>query len=174
LLKNNTAFILSLLFTVIISYLLLYIPVLEGYGLFRGLGGVSLGVLVSYIPKINLKTKFINFNWIITGLLFGTILYLAYLPKENLISEYFLVLLLMPMLIYFTSTLNINCKFLNFLGSLSFGLYAYQCVLRVLEFYIPLAQHWLFLMLIGLVLIDKLIIKIYQIVKNKKLVSKTS
>lgn len=168
LIKNTNWFILTLISIVVISYLLLYIPILEGWGLFRGLGGVSLGVLISYIPKVNLKTKFVNFNWIITGLLFVIILYLSYLPKENLISEYFLVLLLIPMLIYFTNTLNVNCIFLNFLGSLSFGLYAYQCVLRVLEFYIPLAQYLLFLILVALVLIDKLIIKIYTKFKNKK------
>lgn len=172
LIKNDKFFILVILSFVIISYLLLYIPILEDWALFRGLGGVSLGVLISYIPKVSLKTKYINFNWIITGLIFGITLYLAYLPKENLISEYFLVFLLMPMLVYFTNTLNINCSFLNFLGSLSFGLYAYQCVLRVLEYYVPLAQYWLFLILIGLVLIDKLIIKIYKGIRNKKSLSK--
>ncbi len=174
LIKNTKWLILSLVSIVVISYLLLYIPVLEGWVLFRGLGGVSLGVLISYIPKVNLKTKFVNFNWIITGLLFGIILYLAYLPKENLISEYFLVLLLIPMLIYFTNTLNVNCRFLNFLGSLSFGLYAYQCVLRVLEFYIPLAQHWLFLILIGLVLLDKLIIHLFKHYRKEKACVQTS
>lgn len=168
LIKNTNWFILTLISIVVISYLLLYIPILEGWGLFRGLGGVSLGVLISYIPKDNLKIKFVNFNWIITGLLFVIILYLSYLPKENLISEYFLVLLLIPMLIYFTNTLNVNCIFLNFLGSLSFGLYAYQCVLRVLEFYIHLDQYWLFLILVALVLIDKVIIKIYKKYKDKK------
>lgn len=167
LIKNKKVFILIILSFVVLSYLLLYLPVLEGWGLFRGLGGVSLGVLISYIPKVNLKTKYINFNWIATGILFGIIIYLSYLPKENLISEYFLVFLLIPMLIYFTNTLKVNCSFLNFLGSLSFGLYAYQCVLRVLEFYVPLAQYWLFLILIGLVLIDKLINKIYKRFRNK-------
>ncbi len=174
LIKNKKVFILIILFFVVLSYLLLYLPVLEGWGLFRGLGGVSFGVLISYIPKVNLKTKFINFNWVATGILFGIILYLSYLPKQNLISEYFLVLLLIPMLIYLTNTLNVNCKFLNFLGSLSFGLYAYQCILRVLEFYVPLAQYWLFLILIALVLIDKIIIKIYKRFRNKKLFVQTS
>lgn len=167
LLKNNTVFVLTLLFIVVVSYLLLYIPILEGWGLFRGLGGVSLGVLISLIPKVNLKTKLVNFNWVITIALACLILYLAYLPKENLVSEYFLVLLLLPMLIYFTSTLNVSSKFLNFLGSLSFGLYAYQCVLRVVEFCFPLQQYWLFLMLVGLVLIDRLIIFLFNHYKKE-------
>ena len=168
LIKNKAILISCLIGIVVISYLLLYIPILKGWGLFRGFGGVCLGVLVSQIPKINLKIKSFDFNWIITGLLFGIVLYLAYLPKENLVSEYCLVLLLMPMLIYFTNTLNVNCKFLSFLGSLSFGLYAYQCVLRVFEIYVPLEQHWLFLMLIAMVLIDKLIEFVYKTIKRKK------
>ena len=62
---------------------------LKGWGLFRGLGGVSLGALISYIPKINLKIKKFNFNWVITFLLFALVICLAYIPKPNLISEYF-------------------------------------------------------------------------------------
>ena len=165
--KSKLAFVITLLGIVIVSYLLLYIPVLEGWGFFRGLGGVSLGVLLSLIPQKDFKIKKTNFNWIIIATLLALIIYLAYLPKENLISEYFLVLLLIPMLIYFTNTLNINCWFLNFLGSLSFGLYAYQCVLRVLEFYVPLAQYWLFLILIVLVLLDKIIIHLFKHSRKK-------
>lgn len=166
--KSNRALIFCLIVSVVLNYLLYYNPFYQGIWLFGAVGGVSLGVLISFIPKINLKTKSINFNWIITLALLGVVLYLAYLPKENLVSEYFLVLLLMPMLIYFTNTLSINCRLFNFLGSLSFGLYAYQCVLRVIEYYIPLAQYWLFLILVGLVLVDKLVEHIYKRTKREK------
>ena len=88
--------------------------------------------------------------------------------------SWFLVLLLIPLLIYFTNTLTINSKLLNFLESLSFGLYAYQCVLRVLEWYVPLEQYWLFLILIGLVLIDKAIINTYKHYKNKRSIFKSN
>ena len=174
LVKNKLAIILILCSTVIASYLLLYLPVLEGWGLFRGLGGVSLGVLVSYIPKKDLKIKKINLNWIITFILLGTTIYLAYLPKHNFISEYFLIFLIMPMLIYFTNTLTINSKILNFLGSLSFGLYAYQCILRVIEFYAPLQQYWFFLILVTLVLLDKVIVQLYKKHKTKNAVKQNA
>lgn len=167
LIKNEKIFISIIFLITAVSYVLLYVPILKGWGLFRGLGGVCLGVLISYIPKLNLKVKFFNFNWLITFVLFCASVCLACLPKPNLISEYFLVLLLLPMLIYFTNNLNVNCKFLNFLGSLSFGLYAYQCVIRVIEHYAPIAQYWLFAILIGLVLIDKLIICLFKYFKNK-------
>ena len=156
LIKNNKIINIILIVIVVVSYVLLYVPILPGWGLFRGLGGVCIGALVSQIPKINFKLKKFDFNWLITFLLFATVVVLAFLPKTNMISEYFLVFLLFPMLIYFTSTLSFSCKLLNFLGSLSFGLYAYQCVLRVLEFYVALKQLWLFLILIGLVLVGKL------------------
>ena len=174
LVKNKLAIILILCSTVIASYLLLYLPVLEGWGLFRGLGGVSLGVLVSFIPKKDLKIKKINLNWIITFILLGTTIYLAYLPKYNFISEYFLIFLIMPMLIYFTNTLTINSKILNFLGSLSFGLYAYQCILRVIEFYAPLQQYWFFLILVALVLLDKVIVQLYKKYKTKNAVKQNT
>ena len=96
------------------------------------------------------------------------IICLAFLPKDNLISEYFLVLLFIPMLIYFTNTLRVNSKILNFLGSLSFGLYAYQCVLRVLEFYIPMTKPLLFIILILLVLLGSLIEYMYKKNRIKK------
>ena len=171
--NNEKWFIFILVSFVALSYFLLYFPVLEKWALFRALGGVSLGALLSYIPKINIKLKKFDLNWIITFVCLAVVIYLAYLPKENLVSEYFLVFLLMPALIYFTSTLTVDCKFFNFLGSLSFGFYAYQCVLRVIEFYTPLAQHWLFLILVALVMLDKLVnfgYKYYKKLKTKSLV----
>ena len=157
LIKNNLAFILTLVCIVIASYLILYIPVIEKFGVARGLGAVSLGVLISLIPKKIFKIKKFNFNLLLTILILAATLILAYLPKNNLISEYFLVLLLMPALIYFTSTLNISSKFLNFLGSLSFPLYVYQCVLKVLKTYFTLNQVWWFVILISLVILSKII-----------------
>lgn len=166
--KNEKIFILLLCLFVSISYIILYVPILQGFGIFRALGGISIGILFSYIKKIDLKYKNINFNLIITLLIFFIILLLAYLPKPNFISEYFLIFLLMPLLIYFTNTLNINCSFLNFLGSLSFGLYAYQCVLRVIEAYFPLEQYLLFIILISIVLIEKLVMYAIKKYKNKQ------
>lgn len=153
--KSDKWFILTLTSIVIVSYLVLYLPLLEGWGLFRALGGVSLGVIVSFIPKP--KFKWQSLTLIISLLLFLLVLYLAYLPKANLVSEYFLVLLILPALIYFSGATNVKNKAFVFLGSLSFGLYAYQCVVRVVEIYFPLEMHWLFLLLVCLTLISRLV-----------------
>lgn len=168
LIKNDKWFMALLAFFIVISYVLLYIPILEGWGIFRALGGVSLGVLISYIPKFNLKVKKFDFNWIIVFVVLGLVVYLAYMPKPDFVSEYILIFLLMPVLIYFSSTLTVKSRLLNFLGSLSFGLYAYQCVLRILELYTSLSQHWLFIILVGLVLVDRLIVFLYRKVKKKR------
>ncbi len=157
LLKNDLAFALSLVAVVVASYLVLYLPIAEKLGVVRGLGAVSFGVLISLIPQIRLKIANFQLNPLITGVLFVLVVLLAWLPKTDLTIEYFLVLLLMPMLIYFTATLKFHCKFFVFLGTLSFAIYCYQCVLRVLKAYFALEQHWLFVILVALVALDKLI-----------------
>ena len=170
LVKGRLPFVISLAAIAVVSYLILYIPIVEQLGVARGLGAVSLGVLISLIPKRIFKIKMINLNAIFVVLLFFTVLLLAFLPKENLISEYFLVLLLMPALIYFTSTLSFNFKFFNFLGSLSFLIYSYQCVLRIIKAYFNPKQYWLFIILIGMVLLTKLC---YFLIKRAKNANKS-
>lgn len=157
LIKSDIFFIATLIFFVIACYLVLYIPIIEGLGFCRGLGGVSLGVLISYVKKIEFKLRSFNFGYVIVAILFAVIAYLAYLPKQNLISEYFLVLLLIPMLIYFTNTLKINSRIMNFIGSLSFGLYAYQCILRVLERYWQLDSYIFFIILLVISVVSRII-----------------
>ena len=171
LIKSKRLFILAITVIAVCSYLILYIPLVEKLGVARGLGAVSLGVLLSYIPKIELKVRKINFNLILTALIFGAVAYLSFLPKDNLVCEYLLVFILMPMLIYFTNTLKVNIKVLNFLGSLSFPIYAYQCVLRVIRMLHEIPSYWLMVILLCLVAADVLIKLIYKRYKCKKILA---
>ena len=168
LISNNVAFACILVGISVVCFLILYIPISEKLGVARGIGSVSLGVLLSFIPKVNWKINRININAIIVGILFAAVAYLAYLPKDNLTCEYLLVFLLMPMLIYFTSTVSVSCKLFDFLGSLSFALYAYQCILRVVRMCVELPQYYLFLMLIVLVAADRIIAALYSSYKRSK------
>lgn len=172
--KNEKIFVSIVFVMALVCYLLLYIPVFKGEAELRAIGGVSLGVLLSYIPKIKLKVKRFDFNWLITAVLCALTVLLAFLPKPNMICEYLLIFLLMPALIYFTNNLEVNCKFLNFLGSISFGLYAYQCVIRVLNYYVPLERYWLFMILVGLVLIDRLIVYLFNLFRRKRRLRKAN
>jgi hypothetical protein len=157
LVKNDVAFVLSLIAITVACFLTLYLPIARNLGVARGIGAVSAGVLLSLIPKVHLKIKQKSINGTITSLLFGAVLFVAYLPKDNLICEYLLIFFLIPMLIYFTNTLKVNCSFFNFLGSLSFAIYAYQCVVRVIRMISPIPRYWLFVILIALVVADKLV-----------------
>lgn len=157
LLKKDLLFALSLVMVVVASYLILYLPIAEKLGVVRGLGAVSFGVLISMLPKIRLSIANLYLNPLVTSIVFALVVFLAWMPKRSPVNEYFLVLLLIPMLIYFTFTLSLNCKFFNFLGKISFAIYCYQCVLRVLKAYFPLEQIWLFAILVALVAVDTLI-----------------
>ena len=162
LIKSNLAFILSLALVSAICFAVLYVPIVAKLGVARGIGAVSLGVLLSYIPKISLKIKALNINAIITASLFFCVLFLAYLPKNNLICEYLLVFIFIPLLIYFTSTTNVKCKLFDFLGSLSFAIYAYQCVLRIIRMTSSIPRAWYLVILIVLVTADKLIAHLHS------------
>lgn len=59
--KTQKQFNILCLVTVIISYALLF-SVLKGFGLLRAVGGISLGVLVSQIPKIRVNNNKFNIN----------------------------------------------------------------------------------------------------------------
>ena len=168
LISNNVAFTCALAGIAVVCFLILYIPIVEKLGVARGIGSVSVGVLLSFIPKVDWKIKRINVNAIIVAILFAAVVYLAYLPKDNLVCEYLLVFLFMPMLIYFTSTVNVSIKLFDFLGSLSFALYAYQCILRVIRMYVDIPQYYL-LILIALVTTDKLIGVLYENYKRSKM-----
>lgn len=157
LIKRESIFIISLIGVVIINYLILYVPIIEKFGVSRGLGAVSLGVLISYLPKIEIKISKLSLNLILTISVLCSVIYLAYLPKNGLMYEHLLIFVCMPMLIYFTNTLKINSKVLNFFGSLSFALYSYQCVVRVLRMIFTMPQYVYFVILICLVALDRII-----------------
>ena len=167
LIKKDLPFVLVLLAIMAINYVILYVPIIEKFGVSRGLGAVSIGVLISLIPKKVFKIKNFNLNAVITLVIFLTVFLLAYIPEEHMISEYLSVLLFLPALIYFTSTLKVNYKFFNFLGSCSFLLYVYQCVLKIIKAYFSIEQFWLFIILICLVAVNKLICYCIEHKKHK-------
>ena len=109
------------------------------------------------MKKVDLRFKLLNLNVIITILLSIALFILAYLPKPDLNCERLLALVVIPLLVYFINTLKFSNKFLNFLGTFAFPLYAYQCVLRVLRVLCPLAPYFYFIILIGIVTINKVV-----------------
>ena len=171
LIKNDAVYIALLIAIVAANFLILYIPISEKLGVARGLGTVSLGVLLRFIPTVEFKVGKIGLNGIITALIFAAVVYLAYLPKEGLACEHLLIFAFMPMLIYFTNMVKMTCKVLDFLGSLSFPIYAYQCILRILRMTCEMPQYCFFIILICLIAADKLIHMLYHRRMGKRVIA---
>lgn len=125
--KNEKKFILLVESVFVVAAVLHVFPLFYSWGVIRALMGISLGILISYIPKLNLKKK--GLVWVILVPVQALILAIL-IFGNNLLMEEVLDLILYPALIYFTFQLTINNKVFNYLGSLSFGLYAFQCVVR--------------------------------------------
>ena len=84
-------------------------------------------------------------------------LYIISLPDKNLLVSYLLVIFGYPSLIYFANQINFSNKFFDWLGSLSFPIYAFQCILGVIEAYGFTNSTGLFIILVVLVLTYSLI-----------------
>ena len=101
----------------------------------RGMGMLALAMLVSQIPKINIKlndgTKarrlniFINaVGFVISAVAFA---YLAYLPGYAVWKLHIFICIVCTSLLYFATALPVRSKFLNLLGELSTFIYLGQC-----------------------------------------------
>lgn len=132
----------------------------------RAIAGISLGILISYIPKINLKHQ--NLLWLI--LIPVQLIALSKVTfGSNLFIERIQDYIIYPMLVYFTFQIKSDNKVFNYLGGLSFGLYVYQCVTRPLEI-LGLTNVWiLFGIIVLLTLIEDTSKRIYYFNKNKKI-----
>lgn len=95
----------------------------------RTLGCLPLGILISYIPKINIK-KF-NYNIIPVILLIPIMLYLAYIKKNFFML--LLMILLFGALVYFSSSISVGGKVFDLLGQLSVRIYLYMAFITVFE-----------------------------------------
>jgi len=135
----------------------------EHVGFVRGAAALPLGVLIGYIPKLKINKIL---NWVLVFVLFSlTILFLMYSGDKLLIQFAFIILY--PSLIYFTFLLKFNFSIFNFLGSLSFGLYAYQLVPRLfIKFFNLSNRNVIFVIILGLSLLTLLLRFIFKQVKN--------
>lgn len=77
--------------------------------------------------------------------------------------EEILYLVLYPALIYLTFQMPIHNKALSYLGSLSFGLYAFQCVTRALRELGLITDVWvIFIVIVLLSVLEDLAKRIYK------------
>lgn len=162
--KNTKTFWIITTGIFVICAIIHVIPMFYSWGLFRAGMAISLGMLISQIPPLKLKNK--NILWIIL-IPIQIIICLIFIFGNNLLLEEILDLILYPALIYLTFQINYEIKMFNYLGSLSFGLYAFQCVVRPLEVF-GLSNVWImFGIILTLSIIEDLVKRIIRFKKDK-------
>ncbi len=103
--------------------------------MFRGPAMLAIGMLLSQIPKLNIKlkdaTKAKRFSLTVNAVGFVifavAFLYLAYLPKFEIWKLHLQCCVVCPFLLYFATALPVYSKFLNLLGEFSVYIYLAQC-----------------------------------------------
>ena len=132
LIKNKKIFYSILALAIVACHVLQY-TVCPGWGILRAVVGLGIGVLISLIPKNNLKIKNFNLN-IVFSLFFivSTVIIAFFGYYINNVDQLF-ILVLFPGLIYFANCVDIRFKPFAILGDLSFGIYVYQTIPRFFE-----------------------------------------
>ena len=128
---------------------------------------VALGILLGKLPKIVLKRKWVWWLILIPIVSIVFVIVFRRLAQYEKGYEALLDLVLYPILIYVSFRIEFNFPIFNYLGGLSFGLYAYQCPGRMLWGF-GISDRWfVFFVIIGLALIDDTIKRIVKYIKTK-------
>lgn len=137
------------------------------YGMIRALACLPIGIFVSLIPKLKFDGNNI-FNIIMFTFTFGIIFSISYVAPEPNIEDPIMILLLFPAILYFANQIEFKNKYVNLVCSISLGLYCYQAVVRYFERSGQLTTPWImFLIVLGLSILDIVIRKTYFVSKNK-------
>lgn len=113
-------------------------------GLIRAFAAIPAGMLVRKIPKLQSSRPWVAYvGFIVVWACVMRMLFMPFSPME----EEVLNILLYPSLIYFAFHINLSVPVFDYLGSLSFGLYAYQSIPRWLR-EIGYTDTWLHLAII--------------------------
>jgi peptidoglycan/LPS O-acetylase OafA/YrhL len=165
--KDEKKFLLIIACVCLVATILHSTSFFYSWGVVRACMGISLGILISYIPNLKIKKK--GLIWL--ALVPVQILVLLILVfGNNLLMEKVLDLILYPALIYLSFQLNISNKVLNYLGSLSFGLYAFQCVVRPFEL-LGLSNLWVMFLIVVVLAVMEDGLKRYLRYRKRKMQS---
>lgn len=171
--KSERSFYLFVLMVFAAATILRFSGLLYSWGYCRAFSTLSLGMLVSRLPKINIKRR--GLLWLaVVPLALATFSVVA-LGLGNLSlggfmwMEAILDLILYPALIYFSLQIDFSFPLFNYLGALSFGLYAFQCPADLLREIGVSDVRILFAVILGATLAEDFIKRIYRKIKNKRL-----
>lgn len=128
-------------------------------GAFRSIAMMPLGMLASLIPPIKIKkdnlTDEKKSSLLSLAIFIPVALYSLWVISKSEKSDaeiYILAVILYPALLYFANGVKFSNGFMSYLGSLSFPIYAFQCILRVIEAFGFTDEACLFIILAVLVL----------------------
>ncbi len=106
----------------------------------RGPAMLAIGMLLSQVPKLELRGKAEKLTLIVNAIGFTVsalaFVYLAYLPGYEIWKLHLLGCLVGPAVLYFANALPVHSKFLNFLGECSVFIYLAQCPILLHHFYV--------------------------------------
>lgn len=134
---------------------------------------VSLGMLVARIPKFEVKRKIVW--WIALVPVAFAIFYIVFHKLATVAwfggfmgIEAILNLILYPALVYITFNIDFHFSIFNYLGALSFGIYAFQCPARLIDA-IGVPSRWIpFALIFVLAIGEDAIKRIIKHFRNKK------
>lgn len=110
----------------------------------RGPAMVAIGILLSQIPKLEIRGEdrkkaerlTLLVNAIGFAVFFLSFVYLAYLPGYEIWKLHLLCCVVGPGTLYFAAALPVRSKFLNLLGELSVFIYLAQCPILLHHFHV--------------------------------------
>ena len=177
--KSNKNFHLIIAALSIFSFSIFsWIPIIAWPGgPLRSTAAIPIGMLAAIIPKLVPSKK--DKKGIISGIIVAlglvtaslVCLVIAESDTKTQLIRYILVVVVYPAMLYFASCVRFNNGFFNWLGAISFPIYAFQCPLRLLEHYGMNNDTHLFIILMVMVLTYSAITKIVKCKRNKKIIT---
>ena len=129
--KNDRVFYTCVWVVFALATAMRFFSIFHAWGNIRAFAALSLGILLSRLPRLRLKNQWPVWLMLIPVMAacFAIVCFrLVDATWHSLLYvEFMLDNLLYPALIYLTFCIDFKCSLFNYLGALSFGLYAFQC-----------------------------------------------
>lgn len=169
--KSEKTFLYVVLGIFILATLMRFSGIFYEWGYVRAFATISLGMLLAKAPKIEIKKRWLIWVLLIPVQIACLSVVCFHLGNVEWFGgfmgvEFILDNLLYPALIYLTFNVNVRSRALNYLGSLSFGLYAFQCPADLLRL-VGLGNRYILLFIIVALTITEDVIK--RIYKSRKI-----
>ena len=173
--KSDRVFTYLTIGVFILSTLLRFSGVFYEWGYVRAFATISLGMLLTRLPKIEIKQKWLIWVILIPVQIACFLIVCLHLGNVQWFGgfmgvEFILDNFLYPALIYLTFNVSISSKVLDYLGALSFGLYAFQCPADLFRL-LGISNVYILLLIIVTLAVTEDVVK--RTVKRKRLTAST-